>query len=108
MTDKQKLISISGTLAIANDADLLEIARRAIEDELVYRRDNHISVLRNNGCAIRSKNGTGSGSDIFRLGHEEAMCIGLKAIAKYLQAGGEQPTARPMSITMLSDTNPEE
>lgn len=67
---------------IANAPDLLEVARKAIEDELIERRDSRIGMLRGNGLVIREKNG--NPSDIIRMGPEEAIQIGLEAIAKHI------------------------
>jgi hypothetical protein len=67
---------------IANDNDLLEVGRKAIEDALVDFRDSHIFVIRNNGLVIKSRDG--KDSYIIRFGPEDAIRIGLKAIAKHL------------------------
>lgn len=56
----------------------LEAARLAIEDELVLRRNNRMSVLRNNGACI--KEADGSESPIIRMTHEQSMMIGITAI----------------------------
>ena len=56
----------------------LEIARKAIEDALIDRRDSGISILRNNGLVIKYK--SGNDSDIIRMGAEEAIAIGMEAI----------------------------
>lgn len=56
----------------------LEAARFAIETELIWRRDDCIAVLRNNGLCIKSRDG--EPSSIIRMGAEEAFKIGLKAI----------------------------
>ena len=63
---------------IIDSPDMLEIARKAVEDVLVDFRDSRISVLRNNGCAIREKDGQISG--VIRLSIEQVIQIGLKAI----------------------------
>lgn len=56
-----------------------EIARKAVEDELIVMRDSHLSMpMRNNGCTIKEKDG--SPSNIIRFGVEDAFYIGLKAI----------------------------
>jgi hypothetical protein len=57
-----------------------EIARLAIEDVLVDFRDNRIFVSRNNGLVIKERNG--KDSSIIRLGSEDALRIGIKAIIK--------------------------
>lgn len=68
---------------ISNDNDLLEIGRKAIEDVLVEFRDNRLSTLRNNGLVIKEYNG--DNSSIIRMGPEDALRIGLKAIANHLE-----------------------
>lgn len=68
---------------IAEDDSLLEIGRKAVEDTLVDFRDNRLSQFtRNNGCVIREKDG--ASSDVIRLGPEDVLRIGLKAIADFL------------------------
>jgi hypothetical protein len=74
---------------VVSNPVLLEVGRRAIEDTLVSFRDARISVLnRNNGLVIRERNGTAS--DIIRLGPEDALRIGLKAIIKFLNEGSDK------------------
>lgn len=68
---------------IAENTVLLEIARVAIEDALVELRDSRISALRNNGLVIRERDG--KDSDIIRMGSEDALKIGLRAIAEHLE-----------------------
>ena len=73
---------------ISNNDNLLEIGRKAIEDELVWLRDERISILRGNnlrgnGLIIREKDGKESST--IRLGSEDALRIGLKAIAKHIE-----------------------
>lgn len=58
----------------------LEIARKAVEDELIEFRDSGISVLRNNGLVIKYKDG--SPSDIIRMGFEHAFALAIDAINK--------------------------
>jgi len=71
---------------ISDDDNLLEIGRKAIEDELVDFRDNRISMLgRGNGLVIREKDG--KESSMIRFGPEDALRIGLKAIAKSIADG---------------------
>jgi len=78
MAKTQKLLE-----SIAEDDRLLEIARKEIEDVLVKMRDGRLSMLnRNNGLVIRERDG--KDSDIIRLGPEDAVRIGLQAIAKHL------------------------
>ena len=62
--------------------DLLEIGRKAIEDELIEWRDSRRSELRNNGFAVREKDG--SASEIIRFGPEWGLWIALNAIAASL------------------------
>lgn len=68
---------------IVKDRTLLEIARKAIEDQFIWFRDERLSSpLRNNGLVCKEKDGTPS--DVIRFGPEDALIIGLKAIAKHL------------------------
>jgi hypothetical protein len=67
---------------LADNRELLEVARKAIEDELIWMRDNHAFILRNNGLVIREQDGRDS--SVIRFGPEDAMRIGLKAIAKHI------------------------
>lgn len=67
---------------LAGIPELMEVARKAIEDELIFRRDSGIFTIRNNGLVIKSFEG--EFSHIIRMGSEDAMSIGLKAIAKYI------------------------
>lgn len=69
---------------IADNEELLEVGRKAIEDTLIEWRDNRLSeFMRGNGLVIREKDG--SESSIIRFGPETALSIGLKAIAKHLE-----------------------
>lgn len=63
---------------IAVTEEELEIARLAIEDELVSRRDSRIATLRNNGLCIKECNGDPSG--IIRMGIVEALQLAVTAI----------------------------
>lgn len=69
---------------VAQDEILLEVARKAIEDLLIEMRDDRVSMLRNNGLVCKEKDG--SPSSIIRMGPEDAVRIGLKAIAEHLKA----------------------
>lgn len=69
-------------MEVSNNDELLEIARKAIEDALIEFRDDRMFVLRNNGLVIKEYDGTDS--HIIRFGSETAMRIGMTAIAKYL------------------------
>ncbi len=68
---------------LAHNPELMEVARGAIENELIVRRDSSTFVLRNNGLVIKHFNS--EPSNIIRMGSEEAVQIGLRAIAKYLE-----------------------
>ncbi len=71
-------------LLIANNREVLEIGRVAIEDVLVSMRDAHMSIIgRNNGLVINGYNG--ETSHVIRMGPEDALRIGLKAMAKDLE-----------------------
>lgn len=69
-------------LEVASNSDLLEVARKAIEDELIELRDERIAVLRNNGLVVKEYDG--SSSNVIRMGPEDAVRAGLKAIAETL------------------------
>jgi hypothetical protein len=70
-------------LRIAENPEILEIGRSAIEKELVVFRDSRISEFtRGNGLVIREKDG--KKSDVIRMGPERALAVGLKAIAEAL------------------------
>jgi hypothetical protein len=73
-------MSAAELTALANDDAQLEIARHAVEDRLVTLRDLRISVFRNNGLCIHEPDG--EQSPVIRLGTEEALRIGLLAIAQ--------------------------
>ncbi len=67
---------------ILDNAELLEVGRKAIEDTLVEFRDNRLSEFtRGNGLVIREQDGTDS--SIIRFGAEMALKIGLRAILEY-------------------------
>lgn len=70
--------------ATAANNEMLEIARKAIEDALIDFRDSGILLLRSNGLVCRTRDG--QDSSIIRLGPEDAMRIGLNAIAEHLAA----------------------
>lgn len=77
---------------IYNNPELLEVARKAIEDVLVEWRDERISELgRRNGLVIRERDG--GDSTVIRFGAETALIIGLKAIEKHLELNA---LARPL------------
>lgn len=83
MSDVEKLAS--QLREIAKDNELLwNVGRKAIEDTLIDFRDSRLSLLgRNNGLVIKEKDGTDS--HIIRLGPENALSIGLEAIADHLE-----------------------
>lgn len=63
--------------------ELLEVGRKAVEDQLVEMRDARISQLfRGNGLVIKEKDG--SESSLIRLGTDDAIRIALQAIEEYL------------------------
>ncbi len=68
---------------IVNNKELLEVARAAIEDELISLRDSRIAMVgRNNGLVVKEYDG--SASSLIRLDPEMAMATGLRAIAEEL------------------------
>lgn len=69
---------------VANNPDLLETGRRAVEDALIELRDLRIAVPRNNGLVCREQNG--NDSHIIRMGSETAVRIAILAIAERLEA----------------------
>lgn len=76
--DKKKFL-----LDLANNPELLHIARLAIEDALVQWRDSRLSeVGRGNGLVIKEMDG--QPSSVIRFGAEYALSLGLEAIAKSL------------------------
>jgi hypothetical protein len=70
-------------LALADNAELLEVGRRAVEDFLIELRDARIALIgRNNGLVVKERDSTTS--DIIRMGPEDCVRIALKAIAERL------------------------
>lgn len=68
---------------IYDDEELMEVARYAVESELIKWREARLSeLMRRNGLVIAEKDGTPS--QVIRFGMETAMVIGLKAIEKHL------------------------
>jgi hypothetical protein len=63
---------------IIDSPELQEIARLAVENMLVELRESRISVMRNNGLTIKEYDGRPS--DIIRMGFEQALVVGLRAI----------------------------
>ena len=73
---------------MADDPELLwNVARRAIEDELVNWRDSRMFVPRNNGFVIREKDG--SASEVIRFGPETGVRIALLALADHMEAADD-------------------
>ena len=70
---------------LADNPALLEVGRKAIEETLLSFRDHRISTIRGNGLVCREKDG--KPSPVTRIGPEEVLRIGLKAIADHLEAG---------------------
>jgi hypothetical protein len=85
---------IKALKAILQNEELLEVARRAVEDELVERRNARIAVLRNNGLVIKEMDGTSS--TIIRLGTEHALKIGLNAIIQYEEKSETRARVTPL------------
>lgn len=69
---------------LAGNAELIEVARQAIENELIDRRELGLMVMRGNGFVVRHKDG--GESPIIRLSTDDGLRIGLRAIATYLSA----------------------
>jgi hypothetical protein len=69
---------------IINSDELLEVGRKAIEDELIIFRDRRIFMLRNNGFVCKEMDGRDS--HIIRFGPEDGIRIALKAIIKHLES----------------------
>lgn len=71
-------------LQVAENDELLEIGRLAIEDALVTFRDSRLSEFtRNNGFVIRERDG--KASEVIRFGPETGLQIALKAIHEHLE-----------------------
>lgn len=68
---------------LADDVELMEVGRKAVEDALVEWRDSRMFQVRNNGLTIQERDG--SPSDIVRFGPEVGMAIALRAIAEHLE-----------------------
>ena len=68
---------------LAEDDKLLEVGRREVENVLIDWRDNRLSSVRNNGLVIREKDG--KDSSVIRMGAEDAIRIGLRAIVSTLE-----------------------
>lgn len=71
-------------LKLAENDSLLEVGRKAIEDELLEWRDRRLSeMMRHNGFVCREPDGTDS--SVIRFGPETGVRIALKAIAKKMK-----------------------
>lgn len=67
------------------DDAALEAARKAVEDQLVWMRDERVSMfLGGNGFVIRERNG--EPSDVIRLSTREGLRIGIRT---YLTLTGQ-------------------
>lgn len=75
-------------LLAADEALMWNVARAAVEDELIEFRDSglNMGVGRSNGLVVRYEDGTPS--DIIRFGPEYAIRIALEAIAASLDGQG--------------------
>ena len=71
---------------IANNDELLEVGRKAVEDLAIEFRDSGIMQMRNNGICCRYCDGTSS--DVIRFGPETAIKVGLEAIANFIESQG--------------------
>jgi len=69
-------------IEISEDRELMEIGRRAVEDQLIEMRDSGMFCLRNNGLVCKHKDG--STSHIIRMGTDQAVVIALRAISEHL------------------------
>jgi hypothetical protein len=70
--------------SIADDPELLEVARKKIEDVLIEFRDARLSMLLvGNGLVCREADG--KESSIIRLSTRDGIQIALKAIADHLE-----------------------
>lgn len=76
---------------LAGDAELMEVGRKAVENELVEWRDNTRFMPRNNGLTIRNRDGSESG--IVRFGPEVGVAIALRAIAEHLETKAQNDQA---------------
>lgn len=81
---------VAALRAMADDSELLwNVARKAIEDQLVEWRDSRMFVLRNNGFVINEKDG--SPSHVIRFGPEVGVRLALLALAKHIEQSGVTP-----------------
>lgn len=59
----------------------IEIARKAIEDVLIERRDARFSMFRNNGLCVNEADG--EPSPVIRMSTESAIAIAVNAINRH-------------------------
>jgi hypothetical protein len=84
MTGKSATDLAAGLRELAEDRETLwNVARKAIEDELVDWRDRGLFTLRNNGFTIKFEDG--EPSDVIRFGPEAGVRIALLALADHLE-----------------------
>jgi len=76
------MIDLKDLKEVAEDKELLEVGRLAVEDVLIEYRDGRISVFRNNGLVVKERDG--EASSVIRLGTEDALRIALLAMVKHL------------------------
>lgn len=70
---------------LANNEEMMEVGRQAIEDVLVSWRDSRMSVIgRGNGLVVYEADGRAS--SVIRLGPEMAVAIALRAIANKMES----------------------
>lgn len=63
-------------------AEECEVARQAVENELISRREARVSLLgRGNGLVVREKDHTESST--IRMGMEEAIMIAVRAVVEH-------------------------
>lgn len=89
--------------SLAQDDKLLwEVARRAIEDELVLWRDGRMfDIGRNNGFVIKEKDG--SNSNIIRFGPEYGVKVALAAIAQHIATEARAKISPDKELDIPSD-----
>lgn len=70
-------------IALAENDELMEVGRKAIEEALIDFRERRMSEpIRGNGFVVREADGKASG--VIRFGPEIGLRIALKAIARSL------------------------
>lgn len=71
---------------LADDYELLEVGRKAIEDQLIEMRDSRMFIIRqgagNNGFVVRERDG--KPSEVIRFGPEVGLQIAFRAMAEHL------------------------